>query len=279
MQELRGRVAVVTGGGSGIGEGIARAAARAGMRVVAADIELAAVERVAKEILESGGDAIGVHCDVTRRSDLDALADAAWSRFGGCHLLCNNAGVLVRGPLQTMSDADWRWVLEVNLFGVVNGIQAFVPRMIEQRASAHVVNTASVAGLCILPEHGVYTASKFAVVALSESLRGDLAPHGIGVSVLCPGGVTTRIMESDRNRPDGERAGLREIKPLSQEEIAAARAREEMLSPDEVGACVLDAVRADEPWVITHPAWRSRVAQRSEALLAAFDRAAARSGR
>ena len=279
MQELCGRVAVVTGGGSGIGEGIARAAALAGMRVVAADIELAAVERVAKEIAEQGGDAIGVHCDVTRRSDVDALADAAWSRFGGCHLLCNNAGVLVNGPLQKMSDADWRWVLEVNLFGVVNGIQAFVPRMIAQRAPAHVVNTASVAGLCILPEHGVYSASKFAVVALSESLRGDLAPHGIGVSVLCPGGVVTRIQESDRNRPDGVRAPPRTLTPQSQEQIAAGRAREEMLSPDEVGACVLDAVRADEPWVITHPAWRTRVAERSDALLAAFDRAAARSSR
>ena len=274
MRELDGGVAVVTGAGSGIGEGIARAAAAAGMRVVAGDIEQAAVERVAKEIEERGGEAIGVHCDVTRRADLDALADAAWKHFGGCHLLCNNAGVLVRGPLPSMSDADWRWVLEVNLFGVVNGIQAFVPRMIEQRAPAHVVNTASVAGLCILPEHGVYSASKFAVVALSESLRNDLAPHGIGVSVLCPGGVVTRIQESDRNRPDGVRGPLRTLAQPSQETIAAARAREEMLSPDEVGAIVLDAVRADEPWVITHPAWRPRIAQRSDALLAAFDRAA-----
>jgi NAD(P)-dependent dehydrogenase (short-subunit alcohol dehydrogenase family) len=276
MRELRGGVAVVTGAGSGIGEGIARAAAAAGMRVVAGDIEQAAVERVAKGIEQRGGEAIGVHCDVTRRADLDALADAAWSRFGGCHLLCNNAGVLVRGPLPSMSDADWRWVLEVNLFGVVNGIQAFVPRMIAQRAPAQIVNTASVAGLCILPEHGVYTASKFAVVALSESLRADLAPHGIGVSVLCPGGVTTRIQESDRNRPDGVRAGLRTMAQQSQATIAAARAREEMLSPDRVGEIVLDAVRADEPWVITHPAWRPRVAERSDALLAGFDRAAQR---
>ena len=279
MQELRDRVAVVTGAGSGIGEGIARAAAAAGMRVVAADIELDAVERVAKGIVLRGGDAIAAHCDVTRRADLEALADAAWSRFGGCHLLCNNAGVLVRGPLQSMSDADWRWVLEVNLFGVVGGIQAFVPRLIEQRAPAHIVNTASMAGLCILPEYGVYTASKFAVVSLSETLRADLAPHGIGVSVLCPGGVTTRIMESDRNRPDGVRAALPALSTDSQEQLAAARAQEEMLSPDQVGACVLDAVRADEPWVITHPSWRPRVAERSDALLAAFDRAARRASR
>ena len=276
MRELRGGVAVVTGAGSGIGEGIARAAAAAGMRVVAGDIEQGAVERVAKGIEERGGEAIGVHCDVTRRADLDALADAAWSRFGGCHLLCNNAGVLVRGPLQSMSDADWRWVLEVNLFGVVNGIQAFVPRLIAQRAPAHVVNTSSMAGLCILPEYGVYSASKFAVVALSESLRADLAPHGIGVSVLCPGGVTTRIMESDRNRPDGVRAGLPSLQNASQQQIAAARAQEEMLSPDQVGEIVLDAVRADEPWVITHPSWRDRVAERGDALVAGFDRAAKR---
>jgi NAD(P)-dependent dehydrogenase (short-subunit alcohol dehydrogenase family) len=276
MQDLKGRVAVVTGAGSGIGEGIAHAAADAGMRVVAADIEPAAVERVAKTIGERGGEAIAVRCDVTRRADLDALADAAWARFGGCHLLCNNAGVLVRGPLQAMSDADWRWVLEVNLFGVVHGIQAFVPRMIAQRESAHIVNTASMAGLCVLPEYGVYTASKFAVVGLSESLRGDLAPHGIGVSVLCPGGVVTRIQESDRNRPDGIRGGPSALAPASQEQIDAARAREEMLSPDEVGRLVLDAVRADEPWVLSHPSWRPQVAARTDALLAAFDRAAAR---
>ena len=271
MRELAGRVAVVTGAGSGIGEGIARTAAAARMRVVAADIEQSAVERVAKEIAERGGDAIGVHCDVTRRADLDALADAAWSRFGGCHLLCNNAGVLVRGPLPSMSDADWRWVIEVNLFGVVHGIQAFVPRMIAQRAPGHVVNTASMAGLCVLPECGVYTASKFAVVGLSESLRGDLAPHDIGVSVLCPGGVTTRIHEAGRNRPAALGGPAASALPRRDTEAVVAAG----MPPRTVGAHVVRGILRNELYILTHPEFRAAFAARAEAILAAYDRAAA----
>jgi NAD(P)-dependent dehydrogenase (short-subunit alcohol dehydrogenase family) len=173
MEQLEGRIAVVTGGGSGIGEGIAQACAGAGMRLVIADVDAQEAERVAADLRGAGSEAIAVHCDVTERAALDALADAAWEEFGGCHLLCNNAGVIVQGPILEMTDADWSWVLDVNLRGVVNGVQAFVPRLVAQGEPAHIVNTASMAGLCVLPALGVYTASKFAVVGLSEALRAD----------------------------------------------------------------------------------------------------------
>jgi NAD(P)-dependent dehydrogenase (short-subunit alcohol dehydrogenase family) len=283
MEPLEDRVAVVTGGGSGIGEGLAHACAAAGMRVVLGDVEEKEVSRVAADLVAKGARALAVPCDVTRRAALDALADAAWSSFGGCHLLCNNAGVLVQGALADASDADWSWVLDVNLRGVVNGLQAFVPRMLAQGGEAHIVNTASMAGLCVLPDLGIYTASKFAVVGLSESLRMELAPRGIGVSVLCPGGVSTRIIESDRNRPDGVRACIRrddamEDGPVAptDEEGEAASGIEDMQTPDEVAARVLEAVRDDLPYVITHPSWKPRVEARSRALLAAFERAAKR---
>jgi NAD(P)-dependent dehydrogenase (short-subunit alcohol dehydrogenase family) len=243
------------------------------MRVVLGDVEEKEVSRVAADLVAKGARALAVPCDVTRRAALDALADAAWSSFGGCHLLCNNAGVLVQGALADASDADWSWVLDVNLRGVVNGLQAFVPRMLAQGGEAHIVNTASMAGLCVLPDLGIYTASKFAVVGLSESLRMELAPRGIGVSVLCPGGVSTRIIESDRNRPDGVRA---EPVAPTDEEREAASGIEDMQTPDEVAARVLEAVRDDLPYVITHPSWKPRVEARSRALLAAFERAAKR---
>ncbi len=275
MEQLEGRVAVVTGAGSGIGEGIARACAGAGMKLVIADVDAVEAERVAADLRGAGGQAVAAPCDVTDRTALEALADATWKEFGGCHLLCNNAGVMVQGSLAEATDADWSWVLDVNVHGVVNGLQAFVPRMIEQGGRAHIVNTASKAGLCLLPDLGVYTTSKFAVVGLSESLRADLAPHGIGVSVLCPGGVDTRIQESDRNRPDGvraERPGL----DMTEEEIAAARAEHEIMAPEEVGRITLDAVRRDALYAVTHPSWRPLVEARFEALLEAFDAAASR---
>jgi NAD(P)-dependent dehydrogenase (short-subunit alcohol dehydrogenase family) len=277
MRELGERVAVVTGGGSGIGEGIAHACAAAGMRVVIGDVEQAAAARVADDLLASGAEALALGCDVSKRAGLDALADATWSRFGGCHLLCNNAGVLVQGALQDMREEDWSWVLDVNLRGVVNGVHAFVPRMLAQGGPGHIVNTASMCGLVVLPNLGVYTTSKFAVVGLTEALRQDLAPHGIGVSVLCPAGVATRIGEAERNRPGGARhtedltTGIRE-----QVHEEPDQPQEVVLEPREVGEMVLDAVREDELYVVTHSSWRPLVERHYQQLLGAFDRAAQR---
>ncbi len=274
MRELQDRIAVITGGGSGIGRAIALAAAARGMHVAVLDVELAAAEKVAAEVRDRGRRSLAIGCDVSDRAAVEAAAERTYSELGACHLLCNNAGVLVLGPLDERSDDDWRWVLGVNLFGVIHGVQAFLPRMRDQGGEAHIVNTASMAGLSALPALGVYTTTKYAVVGLSESLRIDLARHGIGVSVLCPGGVATRIVESDRNRPaELGRGGMAEsdrqrVATASNETVA------DMIDPAIVGRAVIDAVREDRLWIITHPHWKAGVQQRFDSILKAFDEAA-----
>jgi NAD(P)-dependent dehydrogenase (short-subunit alcohol dehydrogenase family) len=278
MEHLADRVAVVTGGGSGIGESLALACADAGMHVAVADIEGDAAERVAEGVRARGRNAFSAATDVADRAAVEELAARTWKEFGACHLLCNNAGVLLMRSLERSSDADWEWILSVNLRGVVNGVQAFVPRLLEQGGAAHIVNTASMSGLIALPGLGVYTSSKYAVVGLSESLRVDLAPHGIGVSVLCPGGVRSRIVQSERNRPrelgGGGAAPARAKAPPGF--IEASEAVDDVIEPDVVAEAVLDAVRADEPYIVTHPKWKGLVQQRFDQILAAFDAAAQR---
>ena len=173
--DLSGTICVVTGGGGGIGEALSLACAEAGMKVAVADIEAESAERVAAAICEAGGKAIARRTDVSDRKAVEALADAAFGELGGAHLLCNNAGVMVRGPIHESTDADWEWVLGVNLHGVLNGIRSFVPRMLEQGEPGHVVNTASISGINALPFISVYSASKAAVVSISESMSEELA--------------------------------------------------------------------------------------------------------
>ena len=271
MQEVRGKVAVVTGGGSGIGRGMALAFAGAGMHVVLADIEGAAAEAVRKEVETRGVRGLAIPTDVSDRASVEKLAEETFRAFGGAHLLCNNAGVSVFGPLDQTSDADWRWVLSVNLEGVIHGIQAFVPRMRDARSGGHVVNTASIAGHAGFPGLGVYCTTKFAVVGLSEALRQDLAPHGIGVSVLCPSFVKTRIAESTRNRP-GRLGGPGELPGQ-----AGALLQQIGMEAEEVGRLVLEAVQADELYIFTHPETRAVIEQRYQNLLSAYDAIAARS--
>src|SRR3989475_11714830 len=166
------------------------------MRIAAADVDEAGLAQTIK-----GLDAIAVPTDVTDLAQVQALADRAWESFGAVHVLCNNAGVAVWGGLETATHRDWQWVLGVNLWGVIHGIEAFVPRMIAQNESGHIVNTASMAGLIATRGLGIYNTSKYAVVGLSETLAKDLKPYRIGVSVLCPLGVQTQIRQSERNRP------------------------------------------------------------------------------
>ncbi len=203
MKDLQGKVAVVTGGASGIGRAVAEAAATAGMQVVLADIEEAALKEADTAMTASGAEVLSVVTDVSVGSSVDELRDKALARFGAVHLVHNNAGVAVGGPLWTVTEADWTWVLGVNLWGVVHGIRAFVPVLLEQ-GEGHVVNTASLAGLTSPSMLGPYNVTKHAVVTMSETLYRDLEAVGsrVGVSVLCPGFVQTRIAESDRNRPD-----------------------------------------------------------------------------
>src|ERR1700722_16188374 len=203
MEDLGGKVAVITGGASGIGRAVAERAAAEGMQLVLGDIEEGPLQQAVDDLTGAGAEAIGVRTDVADRASVEALRDRALDRFGTVHLVHNNAGVGLGGPIWEVSEEDWRWILGVNLLGVAHGIATFVPLLSEQ-GEGHVVNTASIAGLATAPFLGPYNATKQAVVAISETLHKDLQASGVsgvGVSVLCPGFVQTRIGESDRNRP------------------------------------------------------------------------------
>ncbi len=263
MDDLTDRGAVVTGGGSGIGRALCLALARAGCDVVVGDIEKPAAERVAGEVAALGRRGVAVEVDVSRADAVEALAEQAFRSLGAVHVLCNNAGVFTSGPVVEAGDADWQWLLGVNVMGVVHGVRSFVPRMRAQSQGGHVVNTASLAGLIAPPELGVYTTTKYAVMALSETLLSELRPHAIGVSVLCPGVVRTRIFEAGRNRPDAyggpdpTRAGGELLEQHGQD---PARAAEE----------VVRAIRRDQLYVFTHPEARAVVEARFERILADY---------
>jgi NAD(P)-dependent dehydrogenase (short-subunit alcohol dehydrogenase family) len=245
MNQLAGRVAVVTGAGSGIGRALARALALEGARIVAADLDEAGMAETTRDL-----DAIAVRTDVTQRSQVLALADRAFSEFGAVHVLCNNAGVAVWGGLERATHQDWEWVLGVNLWGVIHGVEAFVPRMVAQGEGGHIVNTASMAGLVATQGLGVYNTSKYAVVGLSETLVKDLRPYRIGVSVLCPMGVSTQIRTSERNRPAAlrnQRGEPRDTGDATPVELMGAT-----LSAAEVASKVVRAIYGDELYVITH---------------------------
>ena len=202
MKQFRDRVAVITGGASGIGFATAERLAAEGMKIVLADIEPSALEAAAKKLESSGAAVLGVRTDVSKADDVERLAQRALERFGGVHVVFNNAGVAVTGEAWENSIADWEWVLGVNLWGVIHGIRTFVPILLRQNEPAHVVSTASMAGLTSNPGMAVYNVTKHAVVTLSETLHHDLALRGspVKASVLCPGFINTRIMDSARNR-------------------------------------------------------------------------------
>ena len=270
MRDLSGKVAVVTGGGSGIGRGMALAFADAGMTVVVSDIELPAADKVAAEMQAAGQKALAVQTDVAKRDSVEALAERTYRELGAAHLLCNNAGVAVFGPLHEQRDTDWRWLLSVNLEGVANGLQAFLPRMKAQPGPKHVVNTASVAGIAALPGLGVYTATKYAVVGISETLRLEGAAYQLGCSVLCPGVVNTNIMTSERNRP----AELGESKPFVPQNAASlGEALRTGRDPLWVGRRVRHAVENDEAYIFTHPNTRALFDARFGGMRAGFDAA------
>ena len=238
---------------------MAEALAREGVRLVVADLDESGMAETVGTIRAAGGEAIAVRTDVSDLDQVRSLADRAWAAFGGVHILCNNAGVALWGGLETATLRDWQWVLGVNLWGVIHGLLAFLPRMIAQRAGGHVVNTASMAGLIASQGLGVYNTSKYAVVGLSETLAKDLRPHGIGVSVLCPMGVGTRIGASERSRP----AHLRNATPSASEPVELMG---RTLPPDEVAAAAVAAIRANQLYVITHQEGLEPLRRRSQRL-------------
>jgi NAD(P)-dependent dehydrogenase (short-subunit alcohol dehydrogenase family) len=260
VESFKDKVAVVTGGGSGIGRAMALALAREGARVVLADLDEAAMDGVARQARGHGVETLAVRTDVTELAQVQALAERAWKAFGAVHVLCNNAGVAAWGGLEKATHRDWQWVLGVNLWGVIHGVEAFVPRMIERGEPAHIVNTASMAGLVASKGLGVYNTSKYAVVGLSETLAKDLKPYRIGVSVLCPMGVETRIRQSERNRP----AGLRNEHTAGGGEPVELIGR--YLAPDTVADMVLAAIRSGELYVITHDEALEPLRRRAERL-------------
>jgi NAD(P)-dependent dehydrogenase (short-subunit alcohol dehydrogenase family) len=275
MREFAGKAAFVTGGASGIGLALGRAFAEAGCKVMLADIEKPALDAAVAELASSGREIRGVVCDVADPTSVDAAAQATFSVFGKVHILCNNAGVGARGGIDHIALDNWRWVLDVNLIGVVNGVRAFLPHMRTHGEGGHIVNTASMAGM-VNSRQGFapYPATKYAVVGISEGLAVELKPFGIGVSILCPGVVRTNILESARNRPEryGPPTPVDTANPVYAS--FAERVRTGM-DPAEVARRVLAAIRDDELYVFTHPVMRGVVEERFQAILAAFDRAAA----
>jgi NAD(P)-dependent dehydrogenase (short-subunit alcohol dehydrogenase family) len=268
VREFDGRVAVVTGGASGIGFSLASAFAAEGAKIVLGDIEAPALDAAVGKLEASGAEVIGVVTDVSDAAQVQALADAAVERFGAIHIACNNAGVGAGGLSWEAPLATWEWVLGVNLWGVIHGLRSFVPILMQQ-SQAYVVNTASIAGLVAGPFMAPYNASKHAVVALSETLHHEMAmmaPH-VKVSVLCPGWVHTRIADSARNRPDGseeDAAGESVLSGLLHTLI------DKGMSSDEVASKVLAAIRAEQFWILPHDApgnfWTDFVNERARAL-------------
>lgn len=263
MRELKGRVAVVTGGGSGIGRGLCRGFAAEGMAVAVADVDLASAEETAAGLRESGARAIAVHTDVSERKSVEELAQRVEAELGGAHVVCNNAGVCIGGRPLENTEADWRWVVGVNLMGVVHGCHVFAPRLVAQR-EGHIVNTASVGGFLSGPDLDIYCTTKFAVVGFSEALRAELGPKGVGVSILCPGPVATQLFESERLRPRG-------LGPAGGTSAMLAPFTAGGMHPDELAALVLAGIRDDAEYVFTHEGFRALLDQRFQRVLAAFD--------
>ncbi|WP_018653118.1 SDR family NAD(P)-dependent oxidoreductase [Actinomadura flavalba] len=267
MDVLGGRVAVVTGAGSGIGRALALRLAAEGMSLGLADVEDAALTATAEAVAAAGAPVTARVTDVGDTASVAAFADEVFAAFGAVHLLCNNAGVFAGGRIWTLPPDDFDWVLRVNLGGVLNGVRAFVPRMIEQDTDGHVVNTASIAGLFPTPFTGPYTVSKHAVLAATETLAHDLALSGsrLGVSVLCPGGVRTRLTDSERNRP-GEPAPRTDdrafVRQVMDDAVTAG------IDPGEVAAAVVAGVRNRTFLILTHPGHGPALAPRAADLAA-----------
>lgn len=271
MKEVRGKVAFITGGASGIGLGIAGAFVEAGMKVVLADLRQDHIDEALTGFAKRG-QSKSVHAirlDVTDRAAMAAAADETERVFGKVHVLVNNAGVGIQGPFKGITYADWDFGMAVNLGGVINGIQTFLPRIRAHGEGGHIVNTASLAALVPMPAQFVtYVAAKAAVVRISECIRDELMQENIGVSVLCPGPIRTNIFEVSKNRPAA--FGVGDAFRAAEDTGATRVPFPSMMEPAEVGALVLKAIRNEELYIITHGEWRPMGEARHAAIIAAM---------
>jgi NAD(P)-dependent dehydrogenase (short-subunit alcohol dehydrogenase family) len=276
MKDFHGKTAFITGAASGIGLGMARAFGREDMNVVIADIDVAAAKAAVQTLAAEQIKAHAVQVDVGDRASVRAAALEALAAFGKVHLVCNNAGVAAGGPIGTVAERDWDWIIDVNLKGVVYGVETFVPLIQSHGEGGHIVNTASIAGLISGAGAEPYSATKYAVVAMSEGWAQQLAPTNIGLSVLCPGFVRTRIADSVRTRQDrygGVQAARDDAFAAPGSSVAAAVASG--IDPDIVGARVVEAVRDGNLYIFTDPRFRDLIEFRFAAIRAGFDQAAA----
>ena len=270
MENLTGKGAVITGGASGIGFATAKALADKGARIVIADIEAAALDKAVAALSSAGAKVEGVVCDVANLASVQHLADTTFSRMGAVHIVFNNAGVAVGGPIAEMKHSDWEWVIKVDLWGPIHGVEAFLPRMIEQRQGGHMLFTASFAGLVPNEGLGPYCVAKYGVVALAEVLQREIRRHDIGVSVLCPMRVETNIGSSERNRAAD--LGGAEASPRVQPQDAGNR---NLAGPvhqvSEVATKVVDAIIANRLYILPHEESREFIRRRFERIDRTFD--------
>lgn len=273
MQDFKGKTALVTGAGSGIGFGLAITFAKAGMNLVLADVRPKPLEDVRRQVEAEGVRAVTVHLDVSDSNAVAAAGRRAEQEFGKLHVAVNNAGVAMHGtPIELVTPQEWEWVIGVNIVGVVNGIRSFVPLIRKHGEGGHVVNTASISGFFVREgrNQGAYAMTKYAVIALSEALEQEVAGSGIGVSVLCPGAVRTAIFESAATRPD--RFGGAYSRP-AQEALKTGMIGGEGLDPEVVGQRVLQAMRDNEFYIFTHTGERETIMARHDRIETALDRA------
>jgi NAD(P)-dependent dehydrogenase (short-subunit alcohol dehydrogenase family) len=276
VESLTGKTAVITGGASGMGRAFADRFAAAGMRVVLADIEQGALDAAVEELRATGATAIGVRTDVSSEADMRALADRAIAELGPVNVVCLNAGVAGgNGPIETLTAADWQWTLGVNLWGIIHGIGAFLPHL-KEHGDGHVVITASIAGLTSFPGAAPYNTTKHAAVAIAETMFAELRDAGstVGVSCLCPGIVQTRIMDSERNRPEELRRPHIPAEPTA-EQMQMHKVVLDIFGqakpPHEVADLVHDAVLAKRFWVFTDEVYTPAIHDRLDSIRDAAD--------
>jgi NAD(P)-dependent dehydrogenase (short-subunit alcohol dehydrogenase family) len=270
METLSGKVAVITGGASGIGFATAKALAAKGAKIVIADIEAAALDRAVTALSSAGAKAEGVVCDVANLASVQHLADAAFSKMGAVHIVFNNAGVAVGGPIAEMKHSDWEWIIKVDLWGPIHGVEVFLPRMIEQRQGGHLLFTASFAGLVPNEGLGPYCVAKYGVVALAEVLRREIRRHDMGVSVLCPMRVETNIGSSERNRA-ADFGGAEASPRVQAQDAGNLNLAGRVLQVDEVAANVVDAIVANRLYILPHEESREFLRRRFDRIDRTFD--------